>query len=1197
MNILNSAMAEHEYYFKQISLEEGLSCTTVKCITTDHKGMLWIGTPFGLNCFNREQIRIYNYDKKDPYSLTGNEVDFVVEDSLQNLWVATDQGLALYDRNNDRFIPIAQRGLILHVHAYVLVKDGVLFFGKKEVFKYSYANRKIKSLPLHTKENISSFFDEAYMYTPNKVILACRWNGLWLYDMQTGNLNRHPFVKDKQIASIHVDNFGHLWVSPYGKGVMEYDQTGKLRTSLTYPEQLTNGVVLDIKERNSQLWLATDGGGINVYDRKSSKIQILQHVSGKFNSLPANSFRCLYNDSDNNMWVGSIRDGLIGIKEVYMKTYKDAPLNSAYGLSDKTVIAMYEDHDGFLWLGTDGGGVNRFDPTIKQFTHYPSTFDTKVVSIIDYNEKELLLSLFDKGLFLFNKQSGLMREYPVTDKERYTRMFCQGISVNLCRLDEDHFYLFTDSAYLYEQSDKRLISLKANKADITTSSLYVMCSDTIGCYIYNVYNLLYINNEAKTIEAIYNRSDSIGDISTGCRDSNGFFWIGTTTGLFRYDPFKKQMKTIDTKQFQEIRTIGFDHSSYLWIGTHNTLYAYTPEENKFVICGESDGVYANEYITKSPLITRSGDIYLGGVMGLVNINSKIQFPENPEPSISLLDVLLDGAPITSKVSREKNSISLPYNYTSLSARVIVKEKDLMRKKIFRYYIKGEQEEVIESSNHTIAFHSLSAGDYQVWVSCNKKNGDWSIPVKLLSITVLPPWWKRNWFICCSILFMLAVAGGISWLVVRNKGYKMVWEMKEHKQKVNEEKIQFLINLNHELRTPLTLIHAPLKRMLKSGEIKNENHFDQLTEIFKQTRRIETIVDMVLDVRKMEVGGEKLDIHKHDLNAEVKNIAEEFKNELISKNIQLIYDLDATIGLVPFDIAKNEIIFSNLLMNAMKFSTSETYIRLTTRLIGDNVRISVSDQGIGLDNIDTSKLFTRFYQGEHNKKGTGLGLSYARLLVEMHGGTIGAMNNIGTGATFFYELPKRNNTLSIEAKPYLNELLVSSEQKKVEITDFSVDRYSVLIVEDEAELRNYLQKTLKGCFKKVYVAEDGVEGLEKITHNMPDLIVSDVIMPRMDGFELCKQIKTNRSIGHIPVILLTSKADAENTIQGYKLGADMYVPKPFDLDLLFTVMQNQLKNREAIKSRYKNNLEVVCPSKDTFSNIDEEFFMKLNALIS
>lgn len=1196
LTILNSALAEREYYFKQISLEEGLSGTTVKCVTTDYKGLLWIGTPSGLNSFDREQIRVYNQNKNDPYSLPGNEVDFVVEDSLLNLWVATDRGLALYDRDNDRFIPIEQRGQILHVRAYILLKDGLLLFGRKEVFKYSYADRKIESLPLHAKTNMSSFFDEGYMYTPNKVILACRWNGLWLYDIQTGNLDRLPFVKEMQIASIYVDDFGHLWVSPYGKGLMEYDQTGKLLTSLTYPEQLTNGVILDIKERNSQLWLATDGGGINVYDRKSGSVQILQHVSGKFNSLPVNSFRCLYNDADNNMWAGSIRGGLIGMKEVYMKTYKDAPLNSAYGLSDKTVIAMYEDSDGLLWLGTDGGGLNRLDPAIKQFRHYPATFDTKVVSIIDYNEKELLLSLFNKGLYLFNKQSGLMREYPVAGKERYTRIFCQGLSVNLGRLDKDHFCLFADSAYLYDQSDKRLISFKVGNADITTSSLNVMCSDSQGCYVWNVYNLLYINNNAKTVESLYNRSDSIGDISTACRDSEGLFWIGTTTGLFRYDPVKKQLSTINTKQFQEIRTVGFDRSGYLWVGTRNALYAYTPKDQKFVICGESDGVYANEYITKSPLLTHSGDIYLGGVMGLVAIHNKILFPETPDPSISLLDVLLDGVSIASKVSREGSAITLPWNYTSLSARVIAMEKDLMRKKKFRYYIKGKQEEVIESSNHAIAFHSLSAGQYQVWVSCNKKNGNWSTPVKLLSITVLPPWWKRDWFICCSILFVLAVAGTVSWLIVRNKGYKMVWAMKEHEQKVNEEKIRFLINLNHELRTPLTLIYAPLKRILKSGEIKNEDHFGQLTEILKQTRRIENIVNMVLDVRKMEVGGEKLDIREYDLNAWMQNTAEAFNSELISRNIRLVYELDTTIGLVPFDAAKHEIILSNLLMNAMKFSDSGTCITLSAKLIDNSVRISVSDQGIGLDNVDTSKLFTRFYQGEHNKKGTGLGLSYAQLLVEMHGGRIDAMSNADRGATFFYELPKRNKTLPIEAKPYLNELLVSSEQKRVEVTDFSVDKYSVLIVEDEPELRNYLRKMLKGCFKEVYVAGDGVEGLEMITRNMPDLVVSDVIMPRMDGFELCKHIKTSLSIGHIPVLLLTSQTDAESTMQGYKLGADMYVAKPFDLDFLLTVMQNQLKNREVMKIRYKENQEIVCPVKDTISNIDEEFFRKLNALI-
>ena len=292
-------------------------------------------------------------------------------------------------------------------------------------------------------------------------------------------------------------------------------------------------------------------------------------------------------------------------------------------------------------------------------------------------------------------------------------------------------------------------------------------------------------------------------------------------------------------------------------------------------------------------------------------------------------------------------------------------------------------------------------------------------------------------------------------------------MKEHEQKIYEEKIRFLINISHELRTPLTLIYAPLKRLLNNTHFE-ENVQKQLTGIYKQTKQMKNIINMVLDVRKMEVGQDKLQIHPHPLNEWIRSIAEDFRNEFDAKKIQLIYKLDDSIQQVSFDESKCEIVLSNLLMNALKFSSEQTQITIsTTKMTENTVRISVKDQGIGLNGIDTSKLFTRFYQGNHDRQGSGIGLSYAKMLIEMQGGKIGAINNEDEGATFFYELPltATQENIACEGKPYLNELLYSPEENMPEINDFSTNAYSVLIVEDEPELRNFLKEALNEQFKK------------------------------------------------------------------------------------------------------------------------------------
>lgn len=371
----------------------------------------------------------------------------------------------------------------------------------------------------------------------------------------------------------------------------------------------------------------------------------------------------------------------------------------------------------------------------------------------------------------------------------------------------------------------------------------------------------------------------------------------------------------------------------------------------------------------------------------------------------------------------------------------------------------------------------------------------------------------------------------------------------------------------------------------------------MVNMLKHIRRVNDIINMVLDVRKMETGEETLHIGTYNLNKWIRQVSEVFRGELEYKKISLVYCLDNSIGDVPFDTAKCEIVLSNLIMNALKFSEEETTITISSRLEREYARVLVSDEGIGLANVDMTRLFDRFYQGEHGRKGSGIGLSYSRLLVEMHGGRIGVMNNVSKGATFYYELPLNNTTTQIAAKPYLNELLVSPEMKMDMTIDFSVRKYSVLIVEDEPELRDYLKSLFKEHFKQVYVAGDGIEAFDMALQYQPDMVVSDVMMPRMDGFEFCRKLKGDLKISHIPVILLTARVDQDSTVRGYKEGADFYIPKPFDLEFLLAIVRNLLKNREAVKQRYKNSNSVVSPKEDTISNADEVFMRKLNELIS
>ena len=413
---------------------------------------------------------------------------------------------------------------------------------------------------------------------------------------------------------------------------------------------------------------------------------------------------------------------------------------------------------------------------------------------------------------------------------------------------------------------------------------------------------------------------------------------------------------------------------------------------------------------------------------------------------------------------------------------------------------------------------------------------------------------------------------------------------------NEKKIDFLIHINHELRTPLTLIYAPLKCLIDKNETQGLPSYlmPQLQLIFNQAQYMREIVDMVLDWNSMEAGYSKLKIQKCKLDEWITNIVKDFTEEARQKGICIKLQITTDIEEVWFDKQKCHTVLSNLLMNALKFSMPESCITINTRKLENKVRISVVDEGIGIQDSDITNLFTRFYKGNHKEKGSGFGLYYAKTIMEMHGGDIGTYNNTDKGATFYLELP----LLDINEKAEATKLL----QKEAPIVNTTQDLHfdctgkTILIVEDEKELREYLIESFTETFKKVYAADNAISALETCRKKQPSIIVSDVMMPQMDGFELCRQIKNDIRISHIPVILLTARYDQTGITTGYKSGADSYIPKPFDLAFLKVVVGNILKNREKIHSQDVTVTGSPSLLDLTNSKADEDFRKKINAVI-
>ena len=1194
--VLSTKAEQQDYYFRQISLEQGLSQSRVQCIYRDHQGVIWIGTKWGLNSYDQSELKSYFHDREQPNSLPDNFIRFITEDRLGDLYVSTNKGIAIYNKAENQFQPLKYNGKPFNAWSYLQIGDNFLFGGEETLYQYNLTDKSITTIFPDIDGDKLKCINRIFQWSPDMLITSSKKDGLWMYDLTKKKMNRCPFVKEREINTIFVDSQNRLWVSFYGKGIACYSKEGKRLFSLsTKNSGLNNDIIFDFLEKDNQLWIATDGGGINILDFQTMKFSHLKHISDDEQSLPNNSIYRLYKDQMDNIWIGSIHGGLFAIKKVFIKTYKDVPLNNPNGISERTVVSIFEDKNTLLWIGTDGGGINSFDQKTNTFHHYPTTYGEKVTSITDFSENELLLSCFNKGVFTFNKKTAQMQPFPIINDSISKREFSSGDLVNLYAT-KDNIYILGAKVYIYNKHTRQTSILYAPQIDIQRQiAMQAIFSDDTHLYLMGINNLFKLNFKTNELSSLVNMKEG-DDFTSACRDDKGNFWIGSNFGLLFYNKQTGKTEKIHTNLFNSVSSLAYDKKGKVWIGAQNMFFAYIINEKRFVILDESDGVPSNELIFTPIPALRTPNLYMGGTMGLVRINTDIIFESNSSPILKLLEVKLNGKSALKQVNN--NCISIPWNHSSFNIKVIADEKNSFRKHLFRYVITGKDKMVIESYLQTLELGTLASGEYTISVSCDSSNGEWSQPTEILTIIVSPPWWKSTWFIILCIFFAFLVAGMVFFSLIRKKENRLKREMREHEKKIYEEKIRFLINISHELRTPLTLIYASLKRILNK-EVKQDELPEYLQGAFKQANQMKDIINIVLDARKMEVGQEVLHISSHPLHKWIQEVAETFQTASKAKEIEITYDFDDSIQSIAYDDTKCKVVLSNLIMNALKYSPNQTRIVIKTIRTNESIQVHVQDQGIGLDNVDIKKLFTRFYQGKHNEGGSGIGLSYAKMLIDLHGGRMGAFNNKDRGATFFYEIPAnlQEQEVSCPQHSYLNELLSSpEEEEKIESGAFSLQGYSLLIVEDKQDLREFLKNALKDKFKKIYQAENGLVALEVIKQQQPDIIVSDVMMPQMNGYQLCKEIKENLNISHIPVILLTARADSESQMLGYKLGADAYLPKPFEMEMLLSVIQNQMRNREYIKSRYRGNQFILSPQEATFSNADEQFMIKLNEMI-
>lgn len=766
--------SEHcvNYSFTQLSIEQGLSQSTAQSILLDHKGTLWIGTKSGLNSYTQEGIKTYLHHSGDPHSLPSNYINHLTEDSLGNFWIATSKGLALYDDEQDQFNTVNSS----IIYSSVGVEGGMWFGSENAIHCYDYKSKELKTIHIEKEEgkgiNPVDYRIQKMLYLEDgKILIGTRKKGIYLYDCRIRQFTLLIPSSQNLLTSLYVTADHHIYTAFYGDGFYCYDRTGKMLKHYTKENSgLKNNYVLDMVEYNGNIWLATDESGINLFTPRTFQFSQLQHIVGDYSSLPVNSITLLYKDMKDNLWAGSVRGGIFSIKETYIKTYKEAILNNTNGLSEQSVISLYEEKDGKVWIGTDGGGINLYDPSTDKFIHFPSTYGDKVVSIAEVSETELMVSLYTKGIFLFNKKTHKYRPFTIVDEETNKKECFYGYLPLANQVADGKIYIISCGTYVYHTHDHTFSRMQTDRDyDFSNDALCLSYSNDRFSLLKCAHQAFWVDQKSDSIRLLFElEKDEL--ITSMSYDNNRMIWTSTNKGLGFFDLESQKYHRIRTRLFNGISYLIADGKGRLWICAQNHLYSYIIKENRFILWNSSDGFPPNEILFAYQKQSNRDYIYLGGSEGLVKINTDIPYTETQIPEIYLSEILFNGSPSLKKV--KENTIKIPWNYNSLSVHFRIKNRDVFQKYLLQYTIEGRGKQSIETYDPVLNLSSLSAGNYSIWVSCNTKNGNRTPSKQLIHIIVTPPWYKTVWFIGVAAVLFIIMTASIGYIHYRRKERNM-----------------------------------------------------------------------------------------------------------------------------------------------------------------------------------------------------------------------------------------------------------------------------------------------------------------------------------------------------------------------------------------------------------------------------------------
>nr|WP_165824047.1 hybrid sensor histidine kinase/response regulator transcription factor [Pseudochryseolinea flava] len=1230
-----------------------LSNSFVRCFYKDSRGFMWIATEDALIRYDGNYTYRYTHDVSDKNSIPHNTINCMAEDDEKQLWIGTAQGLSIYNRELDNFITVdsikGNRNYLNNRYITDLEFDakGMLWIGThegginvydpvKKAFTYLVDQPRSGRLP-------SSNFVNSLVNMDDKMWCSTK-GGLLLYD--THSFKRLPLgsleqFSNAQISAIVPEKKGSLLVSTVGGEIMrvtpgngDYDVDKVL--SGTMLGESANKILSLCVDANGNILAGGENSGFNIISHDGTRVRRLLAEEDNLKRLPSNYIQSIYVDNSGTIWIGTFNNGAF-LLENNAKKFNTSSINNFPRLANE-VRSFAEDDQGNLWLALNGIGIAQMNP-VQQRVQLMDKINRKIsnkniTSIICDRFGALWLGTAGKGIFKVNLKTFEVTNYSLTSEGfGNDQVFCvyenrKGV-VWAGTWGSGLFYFDSQRHQFVSATEYKKVNHIPNTAYVSD-----MMEDSKGTFwvgtLYGLYELTPdVTNSFSYRLHLPDATDTtiIGaQIQVVVEDKNKDLWVGTTEAL--------NVRRHGTSDFiryplqrnglaNTVRSILPDNHGNVWLGASNGLLKFDAKTKTFINYTREDGLKSTNFNRKACLATRAGNFLFGGNRGIDSF-----FPDSirttpTQAALMLCDLKINNrsikpgdidSPLKKHISLTSD-VTLAYDQRSFVIDFVALDLALSPDYNYCYMLKGfDKDWNCIGSNHSAIYTNIDPGTYEFMVKASNKDGVWLSESLRLEITIRPVFWKTWWafsvYLIVLTLFVYFVARvRIERLKLKNE-IKFEKLKREQEHALSESKTQFFTNVAHEFRTPLSLILIPLESLMGTNDVPGVLR-DRIYTAFKNASRMRRLVNELLDFNKLEVGNIKLNVQHGDVVKFIVETSAAFNEMAAKRGISFSLSADSNEVRGWFDRDKLERVIFNVLSNAFKFTADGGAIKLTIQvkhavipngMLCQCIELVIEDNGIGILQEELPHIFEKFYQAKSSFKaadpGTGIGLSLAKALVELHHGTISAESVPDKATVFKILLPidgklyqVSDDTLApadVQREAYHFDF-VNAPSSISEIAHDESTKPRVLIVEDNLELRAYLAAELRVAFA-VLEANNGEEGLAITLAESPDLIVSDVMMPVRNGIEFCQAVKSDLSTCHIPFVLLSAKATIEDQIAGINTGADLYIPKPFNIRHLMAHVSQMVSSRQRLYARFSQDVYLM-PGKVATNALDQEFLQK------